>query len=78
MAEIREVQTVTETRSILIASICDSCHQRFQLEEGERIEVQRIVGGPYGGEMEVFDVCAKCWKEKVVPFFGSPPRKVDF
>lgn len=81
MAEIRESQTVTETRSILIASICDLCRQKFELEEGERIEVQRIEGGPYGGVIELFDVCSKCWQDKVVPFFqsnGSQPRKVDF
>lgn len=78
--QLTEKKQITEVRDVVVETRCDLCDQKIE-PAYEAVEMQKNSGSCDGGVVELFDVCAKCWKEKVVPWMkanGAKPRQFDY
>lgn len=73
---------VTSTQTILEKTTCDLCGESTSGDnwadgnyEHDEITIQRVSGAHYPEgdyrETASFDICPKCWEEKLVPWMAS-------
>ncbi|MEK6884783.1 MAG: hypothetical protein AABY22_34445 [Nanoarchaeota archaeon] len=76
---IKEKQTVTETREVIVNTLCDMCSGQIDLPYKTRIEVCKTVADyDGGGIVEQYHVCDNCWSCTIVSAMKHLPTKIDF
>lgn len=83
IVKIRETRKVPATKKeVVVATVCDLCKRKYRYEgwnqglyEREETEISYESGEVYpeGGSTEVisYDICPKCFKEKLMPWLES-------
>jgi len=87
MQHKKTVEAPATTREVVDFTTCDICGDRIRegTYEVSEIEVRHKTGTNYpeggSGEETEFDICGKCFDEKLVPWLSSQnaePRKTEW
>jgi hypothetical protein len=76
---VEESRTVTREEKVTVQTLCDCCGEPFKRDPVTTYEVEKRESyGSDGGTTEEFDVCPRCWKEKVAPLFKTGPHTIEW